>query len=242
MRNSIPLVRRIAFIAAIILLTPPVIVAGTVVLALAPAAIAVTIRSLVVEPFRAVSNSMVPTLQAGDHLFASKFAYGYNRFSLPFDTGPEQRIFDDKPRRGDVVIVRFPPNPEIVYIKRVIGLPGDRIQMKQGLLHINGTVTQRERTGTVPMPGNPNEILVEYQEILPDGRTHLIAEKSDGEAADNTAEFLVPAGHYFMIGDNRDHSADSRYDVGFVPEEYIYARATIVFYNGGDYSRLGWVE
>jgi len=228
--------------AIIILLTPPLFVTGLVTIAAAPMFLAFVIRTFIVQPFRIPANSMFPTLQNGDLLLANKFAYGYKRFSYFFNSGPEINLFDNAPKRGEVVIFRFPPDPAIDYVKRIIGEPGDRVRVTAGRLYLNDVIVPRERRGTAPIPGNTEGYLIEYLETLPGGKTHIIVEFSDDERGDNTREFIVPAGHYFMMGDNRDNSADSRFDVGFVPEENVYARASFVLTNETDRNRRNWVN
>ena len=183
------------------------------------------VRTVVAEPYTVPSGSMIPTLLIGDELIGAKFAYGYGKYSSPIGLMPDfsGRLFDRAPERGDVVVFRLPRDPGETYVKRVIGLPGDRIQMREGRLYINGTPVPRRPAGD--WQGDRL-----YVETLPNGREHEIIEISDTQAEDNTPVFTVPAGHYFMMGDNRDNSLDSRIaaadgGVGFVPEENLVARA-----------------
>src|SRR5438552_606527 len=179
---------------------------------------------------------MVPTLLVGNYLFVSKFSYGYSRYSLPFGlpllTG---WIFIHSPERGDVAVFKLPTDNSTDYIKRVIGLPGDHIQMKNGLLYINDQPCPRkpmqdyyyhEGNGTV-LP------LKQYIETLPNGVQHRIIKMSDNQQLDNTQEYVVPPGNYFMMGDNRDNSMDSRVlsAVGYVPAENLIGRAEFIFFS-----------
>jgi signal peptidase I len=235
--------RKIAFCAAVIILTPPIVLIGLAVLTSGPYLAALAVKSFVFQPFNIPANSMFPTLKAGDYVITSKSAYGYKKFSIAFDIGPSPGVFLAPPQRGDVAIFRFPTDPSLDYVKRVIGLPRDRIQMKGGRLYINSAQVAREEVGPLPWDtdtwGDP---LTGYRETLPGGRTHLIAEHSDNSGGDDTEEFLVPEGHYFVLGDNRDNSADSRYDVGFVPEENIYAKVVLTFSRDGNTGKASWVE
>ncbi|NKN36668.1 signal peptidase I [Agrobacterium sp. a22-2] len=196
---------------------------------LAPLLIALLIRNLLVQPFNIPSGSMQPTLQVGDYLFSEKLTYGISRYSLIFGIGPSHRIGGRPPRRGEVVIFAFPPEPTLSYVSRVIGLPGDRIQMRDGRLFINDVMVDRQSLVTTDIPLQPGQTL--YTERFPGGVDHPIIETSDNSIADDTEEFLVPDGHYFMMGDNRDNSNDSRFDVGFVPEENIESRPLLIFFN-----------
>jgi signal peptidase I len=178
------------------------------------AVIAIVIRTFAYEPFNIPSGSMIPTLLEGDYLFVSKMAYGYSRFSFPGGLVPvEGRIWEGEPTRGEVVVFRPTREPETDFIKRVIGLPGERIQVRQGILHINDVAVERQRIEDYVDPDSPGELPVpQYLETLPGGVSHRIIEAlgDSGSEADNTPVYVVPAGHYFMMGDNRDGSNDSR--------------------------------
>jgi signal peptidase I len=193
--------------------------------------IALVIRTFAFEPFSIPSGSMVPSLLVGDYLFVSKYAYGYSRHSLPF--GPplfDGRVMGDKPERGDVAVFKLPRDNSTDYIKRVVGLPGDRIQMRGGVLHINGQAVKREKLREVRV-GDASVTI--YRETLPNGVSHLIRERSDSYPYDNTPVYVVPRGHYFMMGDNRDSSQDSRAlnRVGYVPFENFVGRAEVLFFS-----------
>jgi signal peptidase I len=177
------------------------------------AVIAIVIRTFAYEPFNIPSGSMVPTLLTGDYLFVSKMAFGYSRFSFPGGLVPvEGRIWEGAPTRGQVVVFRPPGQPETDFIKRVIGLPGDRIQVREGRLYINDVMVERQRIEDYVDPDFPDKRpSAQYLEMLPGGVTHRIIEsQNDTGGFDNTPVFVIPAGHYFMMGDNRDGSSDSR--------------------------------
>lgn len=194
-------------------------------------------RSLFLEPFSIPSGSMYPTLEVGDHLFVSKPTYGYGRFSFPFGLVPfEGRIAPRLPKRGDIVV--FKRSPDLFgypYIKRIIGLPGDRIQMRGGRLYINRQQIKREFVAKKKYHADDGTISVvdEYTEILPGNVRHQIYEESDDGALDNTPVYEVPEGNYFLMGDNRDHSQDSRVSsaVGYVKYGNIIGRADIIFFS-----------
>jgi signal peptidase I len=196
--------------------------------------LAMVIRTLLFQPFSIPSGSMRPTLLEGDYLFVTKWSYGFSRYSLPF--GPDifsGRIWGSDPKRGDVVVFKFPPDPSLDYIKRVVGLPGDRIQMKDGQLFINGQGVPRVKTGQIQNPDItevPEPVDV-YRETLPNGVSYDTLDLTPNSITDNTREFVVPAGNYFMMGDNRDNSSDSRLSVGYVPAENLVGRANIVFFS-----------
>ncbi|MDR2268918.1 MAG: signal peptidase I [Rickettsiales bacterium] len=259
--------------------------------------IAIIFRSFLLEPFNIPSGSMIPTMEVGDHLFVSKWNFGYSRFSFPFGSwnlwsGRFWRF--GKPERGDIIVFRK-PNDTIEYVKRLIGIPGDTIQMKSGRLYVNGILVQRknpkryivanvsreykergykyEKYGQelfisgnrifangAPVDFNytieykdpdlcrysPMECMIEealeYTEILPNGKEHQIVELSDADTFDNTAPFVVPDNHYFMMGDNRDRSADSR-SVGLGPVHYdnFMGKVLFIFYSHNYYSPLPFI-
>ncbi|WP_261336192.1 signal peptidase I [Rhizobium leguminosarum] len=207
---------------------------------IAPFALAMLVRSFAFQPFTIPSSSMLPNLRSGDYMFAQKYAYGYSRYSLPYGLGPERRIFEHRPERGDVVMFRTPMDPRVDYVKRVVGLPGDRIQMRSGVLYLNGTAVEREPAGDLTY----QSVTVQaFKETLPFGRSYTIVEQVDNARGDNTREFVVPDGHYFVLGDNRDNSLDSRFDMGFIPDDNIYAKAAIVLFNSEDGSRqMSWIQ
>jgi signal peptidase I len=254
--------------------------------------IAIIFRSFLLEPFNIPSGSMIPTLHVGDHLFVSKWDYGYSRFSFPFGSWHlwNGRFFQfGKPVVGDIVVFRK-PNDTIEYVKRLIGMPGDTIQMKAGRLYINGAIARRENPkryviANVPRQykkkgyqfkdllilgdkiyqngkpvdfnytieykdadfcaNRPVECLVEegleYTETLPNGRKHQIVEMSDMDRYDNTAPMTVPENHYFMLGDDRDRSGDSRGDLGFVPYDNFMGKVWFVFYSHNYYSSMPFI-
>jgi signal peptidase I len=203
--------------------------------------IAVGIRTVAFEPFNIPSGSMIPTLLVGDYLFVSKYAYGYSKHSLPFSPDLFQgRIFGSLPARGDVAVFKFPRDNSTDYIKRIIGLPGDRVQVRLGRLYVNGQEVPRESLGLYTVEGDGPRLTVRlYRESLPASagaaaKQHQILEASDDQQYDNTPEFLVPPNHVFAMGDNRDNSLDSRdmrIGVGFVPLENLVGRAEIIFFS-----------
>ena len=198
--------------------------------------IALAIRTVAFEPFNIPSGSMKPTLLVGDYLFVSKYSYGYSRHSLPLSLPLiPGRILMSEPERGDVAVFKLPTDDKTDYIKRIVGLPGDRIQLRGGRLHINGEQVARRRVVDfieIDAHGRLHRT-AQFDETLPSGRTYRILEHTDQGQLDNTPVYAVPAGHYFAMGDNRDNSLDSRVlsGVGFVPAENLVGRAEILFFS-----------
>lgn len=202
--------------------------------------IAFAVRTFAYEPFNIPSGSMKPTLLIGDYLFVSKFSYGYSHYSLPFSP----RIFDgrvlfEEPERGDVAVFKKPGENKTDYIKRIVGLPGDTIQVIGGILHINGEAVKREKVADRPERNEYNmpETTTEYVETLPNGRQYRIWEVADNLRFDNTRAFKVPPGHYFGMGDNRDNSLDSR-GIGPIPAENLIGRAEFLFFSHDSSARF----
>ena len=212
--------------------------------------IALVIRTFLFQPFNIPSGSMKATLLVGDYLFVSKYSYGFSRYSLPF-INPASftgRIFGSKPERGDVVVFRLPADDTTDYIKRVIGLPGDRIQVIDGQLHINGVAVSRVQVpdfvGEQPCPMTFVSRVKRWRETLPNGVSYEVLDCMDGSGfPDTTQVYTVPEGNYFMMGDNRDNSTDSRFpSVGFVPFDNLVGRAQIIFFSvrEGELAREIW--
>lgn len=203
--------------------------------------LALLIRTLWLQPFHIPSGSMIPTLLIGDNLFVSKTAYGYSRYSIPFGGDINYfsgRIWGTEPKLGEIVVFRSVIEPDTDFIKRVVGLPGDRIQMKEGILYINDAPCSLDEVGEYEGMGDDGPIKgIKYMETLPNGLKHIILKQIPfGQADyDNTPVFVVPEGHYFMMGDNRDGSSDSRAQgvVGFIPYENLVGRASFIFFSTG---------
>ena len=194
-------------------------------------------KGAIAEPFYVPSGSMEPTLKIGDAILASKFPYGYGTASLPMQINlPEtKRVFGEMPKRGDVVVFRWPGDTSQAWVKRVIGLPGDRIQMQQGRLFINGHAVKLkpDGIGEAEDDNGGRQPAYRFIETLPNGVSHLIFKMHDNGELDNTAEVTVPPGHLFVLGDNRDNSADSRVPlrdggVGLLPVDNLIGRADAV--------------
>jgi signal peptidase I len=197
------------------------------------------------QPFIVPSGSMEPTLMVGDEIAAAKYAYGYSRFSAPFGLLPSfsGRILDQAPERGDVVVFALPRDPSQVYVKRVIGLPGDHIQMRHGVLFLNGAAVSRRLVGPITVDDREARAM-KYVETLPNGRSHDII-KLEAGPLDDTPEFTVPDHSYFMMGDNRDNSLDSRVSpteggVGYVPAENLIGRVDRVLFSITPFT--GWLD
>jgi signal peptidase I len=196
--------------------------------------LALIVRTFLFQPFNIPSGSMKSTLLVGDYLFVSKYAYGYSRFSLPFGVPLfDGRIWAEPPERGDIVVFKLPRDDSTDYIKRVIGLPGDRIQVREGVLYINDEEVVRE---PVDMFDDDGFQIQRYRETLPNGVSYMVLDRTPNGPEDNTQVYEVPPDHFFMMGDNRDNSTDSRVPptsngVGYVPFENLVGRAEIIFFS-----------
>lgn len=255
------------------------------------ALIAIVFRSLLLEPFNIPSGSMIPTLHVGDHIFVEKWAYGYSRYSFPFGSWKlwNGRVFGRKPNVGDVIVFRNPVNESQDFVKRLVGRPGDTVQVIGGRLYINGTMVPRDNPRPYIVANLPRSLrsagyhdtaknmvirgnkiwvdntpatfnytieyksdafcqtyqgacgvfnLTEYTETLPGGVQHSIIEFSDDSMFDNTPAYTVPENHYFFMGDNRDNSADSRAEIGFVPRDNILGRVWFIWYSHNYYAPM----
>jgi signal peptidase I len=211
--------------------------------------IALLVRTLLVQPFNIPSGSMKATLLVGDYLFVSKYSYGYSHYSFPLSPPLfSGRVWSSDPNRGDIVVFRLPREDSTDYIKRVIGLPGDHIQMKEGLLYINNTPVKRERlsdfVGEDPCGSGATAPVKRWKETLPNNVTYETLDCIDNNSLDDTPVYTVPPGRFFMMGDNRDNSTDSRVlsAVGYVPFENIVGRAQMIFFSiaEGEHAWMIW--
>ena len=205
--------------------------------------IAFFVRSVAYQPFNIPSGSMIPTLLVGDYLFVSKFSYGYSRFSIPFGLNLfSGRILSNEPTRGDVAVFRHPPQNKDDFIKRIVGIPGDRIMMIDGLLHINGLPVMKikVKNSEINIRTGQNQKSSEYVETLPNGKSYKVRESLGNTGPyDNTPEYIVPDGHYFALGDNRDNSNDSR-SWGYIPQQNLIGRAEFIFFSTD--GTAGWFK
>ncbi len=226
--------------------------------------VAFLVRTFFYQPFNIPSAAMYPTLEVGDYLFVSKLSYGYSKYSFNFSFGgsgttwinccpidfPGRVVLADSPKLGDVAVFKLPTNTDINYIKRVIGLPGDRIQMRDGVLFINGEAVKKERVedyvDNEPLGEGGGRRIQQYEETLPNGVKYRVLDEQPGSTGlvDNTEEYVVPAEHYFMMGDNRDNSEDSRFlnAVGYVPIENFVGPVVLRFWTRKGFSLESWPQ
>ena len=197
--------------------------------------IAIFFRSIFFEPFNIPSGSMIPTLLVGDYLFVSKYSYGYSKYSFPFGLVPIiDRVLYNSPQRGDVIVFRKPGDETIDYIKRLVALPNDTVQVKEGILYINSKKAKRIKTNIGIMKNvlGDEKVFTQYDEVFEGSKNHKIIEASDNDPFDDTILFKVPPNHFFFMGDNRDNSRDSRTpEVGFVPKKNLIGKAEIIFFS-----------
>ena len=200
--------------------------------------IALVLRVVLFQPFTIPSASMEPTLLEGDYIIVSKYAYGYSRHSAPFSPPLFQgRVLERPPHRGDIVVFKLPRDGRTDYIKRLVGLPGDRIQVREGVLHVNGAPIPRASVGRamIESPFGFERPVERFRETLSNGKSYITNDLGPDGEVDNTGVYIVPQGHYFMMGDNRDNSVDSRYPpefgVGYVPEENLVGKAELILFS-----------
>ena len=197
--------------------------------------VALLLRVFLFQPFTIPSASMEPTLLEGDYIIVSKYTYGYSRHSAPFSPPVfEGRVMDRAPHRGDIVVFKLPRDGRTDYIKRLIGLPGDRIQVRNGVLFVNGRQVPRKSLGAamIESPFGFERPVERFRETLPNGKSYVTNDLGPDGEVDDTGVYIVPQGYYFMMGDNRDNSVDSRYPpefgVGYVPAENLVGKAELI--------------
>ncbi len=200
--------------------------------------IALFLRVLFFQPFTIPSASMEPNLYEGDYIIVSKWSYGYSKHSIPFSPPLfDGRVMDKAAKRGDIAVFKLPSDGRTDYVKRIIGLPGDRVQMKDGLLYVNDELIQRDALSPVKTDtGYGVREVARFQETLKSGKKYVTQDWGTDGDLDNTVVHIVPEGHYFAMGDNRDNSMDSRVPpsgpgqggVGFVPAENLVGKAQII--------------
>jgi signal peptidase I len=202
--------------------------------------IALVLRVIVFQPYTIPSSSMEPGLRTGDYVVVSKYSYGWSRASIPLNPPlPGGRLFGRQPKRGEVIVFRLPRDPKEVYVKRLIGLPGDRVRVRAGQVFINGRPIPQQPAGFTEDPEAPGRRVLQLAEPRPDGRRYVTYDAGPDHEGDDTDVYVAPAGHYFFMGDNRDNSLDSRWPkaaggVDMVPAENLIGPARIVM--------LSWKE
>lgn len=211
-------------------LTELIEIAKTIAYALA---IALVLRVVLFQPFTIPSESMEPALLRGDYIIVSKYSYGWSRHSIPLSPKlPAGRFLGREPQRGDVVVFKLPRDGRTDYIKRLIGLPGDRVQIQAGRVILNGKELPQQYLGTTKDPGLSGATVMQYRETMPNGKSYVVFDQMTNGYKDDTDVYVVPKGHYFFMGDNRDNSQDSRWGredgVGFVPAENLVGKARII--------------
>ena len=207
--------------------------------------IALVLRTFLFQPYNIPSGSMEDTLLIGDYLFVEKFSYGYSNFSFPWGRLLPSfgRVLGPAPTRGDVVVFALPSDPSTDFIKRLIGLPGDHIQMIGGVLYINDKPVPKVRADDFVEISGPDGVehhTPRYRETLPNGKSYYVLDAIADGPNDTTQVYVVPAGHYFMMGDNRDDSDDSRGIVGYVPADNLVGRAELKFFSVDGNKTLWW--
>lgn len=195
----------------------------------------ISFRAFLYSPRHIPSSSMKPTMLIGDYIFISKFAYGYSKYSFPLGSVFsyfDGRIGGEEPERGDIIVFRPPNATDTDYIKRLVGLPGDKLQMIRGKLWINGVKLKTQRVEDFKDERGESEVNIRrYRETLPNGVEYFILDEKFEGPADNTEVFTVPENHYFFMGDNRDNSSDSRMSIGFVPKENLVGKAEVILFS-----------